>query len=29
MLDGTTRFRKNGTSLNHYLQVAASRRTPC
>ncbi len=22
MLDGTTRFRKNGTSLNHYLQVA-------
>src|SRR5216117_1716555 len=21
MLDGTTRFRKNGTSLNHYLQV--------
>src|SRR2546430_12669871 len=22
MLDGTTRFRKNGVSLNHYLQVA-------
>jgi S-(hydroxymethyl)glutathione dehydrogenase/alcohol dehydrogenase len=22
MLDGTTRFRKNGLSLNHYLQVA-------
>jgi S-(hydroxymethyl)glutathione dehydrogenase/alcohol dehydrogenase len=22
MLDGTTRFRKNGTSINHYLQVA-------
>src|SRR5690242_18092909 len=22
MLDGTTRFRKNGTSLTHYLQVA-------